>query len=91
MQVTEDEPPTPGVKPPERKQNIVSGGLTGFNVAEDLLNMDFKDPEEVPEEFKAMAYNASSTKEIRKGVSGESSPDWITALPDQGARVLKSQ
>ncbi|KAK9805406.1 hypothetical protein WJX73_001936 [Symbiochloris irregularis] len=67
QEVLEEEPPTPGVKPPEKKQNIVSGGLTGFAVAEDLLNMDFKDPEEVPEEFKAMAYNATTTKEIKKG------------------------
>ena len=61
--------------------------------------MDFKDPEEVPEEFKAMAYNATSTKEIKKGdrtISGASwsSPenaDCSSRLLDDAAAVLRKQ
>ncbi|KAL0047228.1 hypothetical protein WJX82_010183 [Trebouxia sp. C0006] len=41
---------------------IPSGGLTGFNVAKDLLKLDFSSPEEAPEEFRAVVFNAPPAK-----------------------------
>lgn len=39
-----------------------TGGLTGFNVAKDLLKLDFSNPEEAPEEFRAVVFNAPPAK-----------------------------
>lgn len=39
-----------------------TGGLTGFNVAKDLLKLDFSSPEEAPEEFRAVVFNAPPAK-----------------------------
>ena len=50
----EEDPETPKVPTP--KKIIVSGGLTGFGIAEDLLKIDFSTPEEAPEEYKAVAF-----------------------------------
>ena len=49
---------------------VVSGGLTGFGVANDLMFIDFSPPEEAPEEFRAMPYNAKKITTLKSGVSG---------------------
>lgn len=67
----EEEEETPKAPVPEKKVNVVSGGLAGFHVASDLLNIDFSPPEEAPEEFRAVAYNSAAPKEIRRGASGQ--------------------
>ena len=38
------------------------GGLTGFSVAKDLMKLDFSNPEEAPEEFRAVTFNAPRAK-----------------------------
>lgn len=38
------------------KSIVVSGGLTGFGIAKDLLQIDFSTPEEAPEEYRAVAF-----------------------------------
>ena len=50
---------------------VVSGGLTGFGVAQDLLNIDFSPPEEAPEEFRAVPFNEKRVTTLRSGKSGE--------------------
>ncbi|DBB00990.1 TPA: hypothetical protein ACH3X1_000896 [Trebouxia sp. C0004] len=47
---------------PNPDRFIPSGGLTGFNVAKDLLKLDFSSPEEAPEEFRAAVFNAPPSK-----------------------------
>ena len=49
---------------------MVSGGLTGFGVAQDLLNIDFSPPEDAPEEFRAVAFNEKRVTTLRSGKSG---------------------
>lgn len=49
---------------------VVSGGLTGFGVAQDLLNIDFSPPEEAPQEFRAMAFNEKRVTTLKSGKSG---------------------
>jgi len=49
---------------------VVSGGLTGFGVAQDLLNIDFSPPEEAPAEFRAMAFNEKRVTTLKSGKSG---------------------
>lgn len=53
------------------KKYVVSGGLTGFGVAQDLLNIDFSPPEEAPEEFRAMPFNEKRVTTLRSGKSGK--------------------
>ena len=36
--------------------------MTGFAVAKDLLKLDFSSPEEAPEEFRAVTFNAPPAK-----------------------------
>ncbi len=48
----------------------MSGGLTGFGVAQDLLNIDFSPPEDAPEEFRAVAFNEKRVTTLRSGKSG---------------------
>ena len=36
----------------------LTGGLTGFNVAKDLMKLDFSPPKEAPEEFRALTFSA---------------------------------
>jgi hypothetical protein len=55
--------------PTPKKKIIVSGGLTGFGIAQDLLQLDFSPPEEAPEEFKAVAF-FEEPKQIKPGLSG---------------------
>ena len=50
---------------------VVSGGLTGFGVAQDLLNIDFSPPDEAPEEFRAVPFNEKRVTTLRSGKSGE--------------------
>ena len=38
------------------------GGLTGFGVAKDLMKLDFSNPEDAPEEFRAVTFNAPPAK-----------------------------
>ena len=56
--------------PTPKKRLVVSGGLTGFGIAQDLLQIDFSPPEEAPEEFKAVAFYEEH-KQIKPGLSGE--------------------
>lgn len=53
-----------------------AGGLTGFAVAKDLMKLDFKEPEEAPEEFRAVVF---SMPPARKGMRMPS----LTALEIQ--------
>ncbi len=62
----EDEPS----KPPTPQRFVASGGLAGFNVAQDLLNIEFSPPEEAPDEFRSMEYDAERITTLRSGVSG---------------------
>ena len=55
--------------PTPKKRLVVSGGLTGFGIAQDLLQIDFSPPEEAPEEFKAVAFY-EEPKQIKPGLSG---------------------
>ena len=55
--------------PTPKKKLLVSGGLTGFGVAQDLLQIDFSPIEEAPEEFKAVAFY-EEPREIKPGLSG---------------------
>lgn len=55
--------------PSPKKKLVVSGGLTGFGIAQDLLQIDFSPPEEAPEEFKAVAFY-EEPKQIKPGLSG---------------------
>ena len=58
-------------KPKPVPKYVVSGGLTGFGVANDLMFIDFSPPEEAPEEFRATPYNAKNITTLKSGVSGE--------------------
>ena len=64
---------------------LCAGGLTGFNVAKDLMKLDFSTPEEAPEEFKAVMFSMPPAK---KGLRMPS----LTALEiqTQGAFVTMS-
>lgn len=59
----------------------LAGGLTGFEVAKDLMKLDFSSPEEAPEEFRAVTFNAPPAK---KGMRMPS----LTALEIQTQGVL---
>lgn len=54
--------PTSAVQPHLTLPPDVAGGLTGFAVAKDLLKLDFSSPEEAPEEFRAVTFNAPPPK-----------------------------
>ena len=60
---------------------FLAGGLTGFAVAKDLMKLDFSNPEEAPEEFRAVTFNAPPAK---KGMRMPS----LTALEIQSQGVL---
>ncbi len=49
---------------------IVQGGLASFEVAQDLLYLDFSQPEHAPEEFRMLSYNPERTTSLRSGISG---------------------
>lgn len=69
MQELDDEDEDkPAKKPPPKY--VVSGGLTGFGVAQDLLHIDFSPPEEAPKEFKAMPFNSKRLTTLKSGLSG---------------------
>ena len=59
-----------------------TGGLTGFEVAKDLMKLDFSTPEEAPEEFRAVMFNMPPAK---KGMRMPS----LTALEIQTQGVLR--
>ena len=79
---------------------VVSGGLTGFGVANDLMFIDFSPPEEAPEEFRATPYNAKKITTLKSGVSGTgivdqlvsrtSSLEWSATctLPTERTRIM---
>ncbi|CAL5227048.1 g9946 [Coccomyxa viridis] len=70
-QALEDDEEEENDKPKKAKPKyVVSGGLTGFGVAQDLLHIDFSPPEEAPEEFRAMAFNEKRVTTLRSGKSG---------------------
>ncbi|KAL0033640.1 hypothetical protein WJX79_009306 [Trebouxia sp. C0005] len=47
---------------PNPDRFIPSGGLTGFEVAKDLMKIDFSPPSEAPEEFRALTFTAPPMK-----------------------------
>ena len=53
-----------------KKEIVVSGGLVGFGVAQDLLHLDFSPEEVAPPEYRAVAYNATVPQRLRSGGSG---------------------
>ena len=57
--------------------------MTGFEVAKDLLKLDFSTPEDAPEEFRAVTFNAPPAK---KGMRMPS----LTALEIQTQGELKT-
>ncbi len=67
QELDEEEDEKPKKAPPKY---VVSGGLTGFGVAQDLLHLDFSTPEEAPKEFKAMPFNAKRLTTLKSGLSG---------------------
>lgn len=66
LQVLEEDEPG---APPTPQRLIVSGGLTGFSVAQDLLRLDFSPPEEAPREFRARPYDMQTVTSAKSGVS----------------------
>ena len=57
-------------KPMTPQRLVVSGGLTGFGVAQDLLLLDFSAPDQAPQEFRTTQYDATQISTPRPGVSG---------------------
>ncbi len=57
-------------KPQTPQRFVVSGGLARFNVAQDLLNVDFSPPEDAPAEFRAVQYDSERITTLKSGVSG---------------------
>ena len=71
LQALEDEEEEEEKKAKKAKPKyVVSGGLTGFGVAQDLLNIDFSPPEEAPEEFRAVPFNEKRVTILKSGKSG---------------------
>lgn len=68
LEETDSEYDTPKAPTPKKKL-VVSGGLTGFGIAQDLLQIDFSPPDEAPEEFRAVAF-FDEPKEVKPGLSG---------------------
>jgi hypothetical protein len=66
----ESDSDTPLHKAPSPMKVVASAGLVGFNVAQDLLTLDFSTPEEAPEEFRAMPFNSQKSVEVKPGLSG---------------------
>lgn len=66
----ESDAETPSHKQPSPTKVVASAGLVGFNVAQDLLALDFSTPEEAPEEFRAMPFNSQKSVEVKPGLSG---------------------
>eukprot|EP00884_Botryococcus_braunii_P012112 jgi/Botrbrau1/20901/Bobra.0135s0032.1 len=66
----ESDSDSPLHKAPSPMKVVASAGLVGFNVAQDLLTLDFSTPEEAPEEFRAMPFNSQKSVEFKPGLSG---------------------
>lgn len=49
---------------------VACPGLAKQAHPQDLLRIDFSPPEEAPEQFRAMTFNAHGVVEIRPGLSG---------------------
>ncbi|CAL5228811.1 g12011 [Coccomyxa viridis] len=49
---------------------IVEGGLASFEVAQDLLYLDFSQPEHAPQEFRNLSYDPERTTSFGSGNSG---------------------
>ena len=49
---------------------IVQGGLASFEVAQDLLYLDFSQPERAPKEFRALPYNPERITSLSSGIPG---------------------
>ncbi len=58
-------------QPPTPQRYVASGGLASFNVAQDLLNIDFSPPEQAPPEFRAVPYDSQRITTLSSGVSGK--------------------
>lgn len=72
LQAMEDDEEEEEKQPKKAKPKyVVSGGLTGFGVAQDLLHVDFSPPEEAPEEFRAVPFNEKRVTTLRSGKSGD--------------------
>lgn len=77
LEDTDSEYDSPKAATPKKKI-LVSGGLTGFGVAQDLLQLDFSAPEEAPEEFRAVPF-FEEPRQVRPGLSGTIQ---LTSLPN---------
>lgn len=58
-----DEYAEPEEVKPDPDRFVPSGGMTGFDVAKDLLKIDFSPPKEAPEEFRALSFVAPPKKQ----------------------------
>lgn len=56
---------------PATPQNfIVQGGLSSFEVAQDLLYLDFSQSHQAPEQFRRQPYSPHIITTLRSGISG---------------------
>ena len=49
---------------------VVEGGLASFEIAQDLLYLDFSRPEHAPQEIRRLSFNPERTISLRSGISG---------------------
>ena len=56
--------------PATPQEFVAQGGLSSFEVAQDLLYLDFNRPLQAPEEFRRMAYDPQRIISHSSGVSG---------------------
>jgi hypothetical protein len=57
-------------QPQTPQRFVAAGGLASFNIAQDLLNVEFGPPERAPEQFRAIPYDAQRITTLSSGVSG---------------------
>ncbi len=62
-------PRAPGT-PATPQDFVVEGGLASFEVAQDLLHLDFNQPEQAPEEFRGLSFDPQRITTHGSGVSG---------------------
>ena len=72
VQVLEAQPRQPQT-PATPQEFVAQGGLSSFEIAPDLLYLDFNRPLQAPEEFRRMAYDPQRIISHSSGVSGASS------------------
>ncbi len=69
VQVLDAQPRQPHT-PATPQEFVAQGGLSSFEVAQDLLYLDFNRPLQAPEEFRRMAYDPQRIISHSSGVSG---------------------